>query len=129
MLLVVMVFNPLVSTAGSLVLERVTQDSIISKQSVEVIETFQMDMAKCHETSDQRSAISLEELSHATHTNTDSLDCCDDLCMCAEGGCHASLTMNFDANVAYASGGTSASYAGGGYLNPVLNSLTPPPIA
>ena len=128
-LLVVMVLNPLVAAAGSFVFEINNHDSTAPLQSYASIDSSQMGMAKCHESADTGSVISLEEQSTATQTNSNALSCCDDLCMCAQGGCHASLVMNFDADFSYSSSITSVSYAGSDYLNPVLNSLNPPPIA
>ena len=129
LLLLVMVLNPLVATAGSFVFERGNSGLIGAQQPTLLVSSSHMDMAKCHESSDDRSIETHAEQSPTTHSNTDSLNCCDDLCMCAQGGCHASLTMHFDTNFSFGSNITTASYNGSGYLNPVLSSLTPPPIA
>jgi hypothetical protein len=128
LLLVVMVLNPLVSAAGSLVFDKSSHGQTSSHHTVADIDAT-METDNCHQSDDSRSVLNRADSGLSKQPAKDALDCCEDLCMCAEGGCHASLTMHFEANVSYSSNITIATFAVSGYNNPVLNSLTPPPIA
>lgn len=113
-LLLVMLLNPIIGMAGSLLLEKNVQEAPSMDTSVDMSNS-------CHD----NASISSTALDDSTQKHS---ECCDAPCMCGQGGCHSPVAI---LGVTSNSFGTlSADFYSSvvNYLSPTLNSQTPPPI-
>ena len=114
-LLLVMLLNPIIGMAGSLLLEKNIQEVLSMDMSGEMSES-------CHDHA-TANATSSDDDSSQKHN-----ECCDEPCMCGQSGCHSpvatlgSTSSSFDAH-------SDHFYSNAvNYRSPTLSSQTPPPI-
>lgn len=114
-LLFVMLINPIIGVAGSLVLEKSNHDILLVDMSANTNES-------CHESS-VTGVMTTEEGSIQKHS-----ECCDEPCMCGHGGCHSPLAAVGSAEASITAGSIGVYANVSSYHSPTLNSQNPPPI-
>lgn len=126
-LLLVMLFNPVIGLASSLF----TQQSAVSLSELStldltIVESRQanaMGMSEnCHEHMNSGSAAT--EVDVGKHHS----ECCEDSCMCAQGGCYSTVAIPSLAESTMTLDSIYSHSFSSNYLNPTLSSQTPPPI-
>lgn len=114
-LLLVMLLNPIIGMAGSLLLEKNTQEVQSMDMSGDMSES-------CNDHVTTNSASSDED-STQKHS-----ECCEEPCMCGQSGCHTpaatmgSTSSSYDAHPAHFNSNAV------NYRSPTLSFQTPPPI-
>lgn len=114
-LLIAMLLNPLVGMAGAVLLDNSLHDATSTEMSYEKSES-------CHEHAASNSSPSEND------PGSKYSECCDEACMCGQGGCHSPLVTigytnsSLDLNSRFSLPNAAT------YLSPTLSSFTPPPI-
>jgi len=114
-LLFVMLLSPVVGLADSFLAEKSMPHASSMDMSDHTSES-------CHDHAEPN-PISAEEPLDQHQT-----ECCDHPCGCSQNGCHSPLTAIGNIDVSFDPTVTHFDTIAASYLNPILNSQTPPPI-
>lgn len=112
-LLLVMLLNPILGMAGSLLLEKNIQEVQSMNMSAEMSEG-------CH---DHASTNSTSSDKDSTQKHS---ECCDEPCMCGQSGCHSPAATVGSTSSSFDSHSSDFYSHAVNYLSPTLSSQTPP---